>query len=165
MKNVAKIVAIISLLGALISILLVLKTDIRFSLLFKTTLLFISGFICSCSFFKSHSNKLFLALAIISFSSLLLILIKDDLFELLWNYVLIIHILLIGYILVKSIREELKSILQLVLLTVLIFSILLFVIIILFKLNNDLVYTTLFISLSSTTLLFIVSKLLTLTRR
>lgn len=164
MKNSAKIIAGISLLGILISIVLMLKTDIHFSQLFKAVLVLLSIFICAYSIYKSKYNLVLLILSIISFSSLLLILIKDNLFELLWNYVLILHILLIGFSLSKSIRKEPKSKLQYILLTTLIFNILLFSIVILFKLNDDFIYTTLFVSLSSTTLLFIVQKLLTISR-
>lgn len=165
MKNVTKIMAGMSLLGILISIFLMLKTDIHFSQLFKAILILISVFICTYSIYKSKYNLLLLVLSIISFSSLLLILIKDNLFELLWNYVLILHIFLIGFSLSKSIRKESKFKLQYILLTTLIFNILLFSIIILFKLNDDFIYTTLFISLSTTTILFIVQKLLTIARK
>ena len=102
--------------------------------MFKITLLSISGFICSFAIHKAKYSQLFSGLSILSFGALLFILFNPAQFELFWNYVLVLHILLIGFLVDKTIGtiENSKSYIQLIALISMKITLILFAIIVLF---------------------------------
>lgn len=164
MKHWMKTVALVFLLTALVCGTLTITANYSFSLMFKITLLSLSGFICSFAIHKAKYSKLFSGLSILSFGALLFILFNPAQFELFWNYVLVLHILLIGFLVDKTIEaiESSKSFIKLIALISMKITLVLFGIIVLFKLNSNFIFSLLLILLSVSSLLYITALIVNL---
>lgn len=162
MKHWMKTVALVFLLTALVCGTLTITSNYSFSLMFKITLLSISGFICSFAIHKAKYSQLFSGLSILSFGALLFILFNPAQFELFWNYVLVLHILLIGFLVDKTIGtiESSKSYIQLIALVSMKITLILFAIIVLFKLNSNFIFSLLLILLSVSSLFYMVTLII-----
>lgn len=159
-----KTVALVFLLTALVCGTLTITANYSFSLMFKITLLSLSGFICSFAIHKAKYSQLFSGLSIFSFVALLFILINPAQFEMFWNYVLLLHILLIGFLVDKTIGsiEHSKSFIKLIALISMKITLVLFGIIVLFKLNSNFIFSLLLILLSVSSLLYITALIVNL---
>ncbi|TXH53975.1 MAG: hypothetical protein E6Q89_08740 [Bacteroidia bacterium] len=164
MKHWMKTVALVFLLTALVCGTLTITSNYSFSLMFKITLLSISGFICSFAIHKAKYSQLFSGLSILSFGALLFILFNPAQFELFWNYVLVLHILLIGFLVDKTIGTigSSKFYIQLIALISMKITLVLFAIIVLFKLNSNFIFNLLLILLCVSSLFYITALIVNL---
>ncbi len=159
MKKIIPITTGISLLGFLVSLILLFQSDFGLSMPFKVTCIFLSATIATFSFWKSNNSLAIGLVALITFFTTILILFNTKLYLNYWNYVLSLHVILIGAALYYMSHFPIKNYFFKTTQIVIIIITLLFFVTLVLKLENSILFTCLLVLLLVTSLLFIISQL------
>lgn len=162
MKKIISALSFIGLSGAILCSTLLVQSDWGFSLLFKLLFIFISLFIVSVAVRASNFGKVTSVIGLVCFGGTIVIFSATDLYLTLWNFILAGHVLLIGYVFYKGVGVAPSSALKSITSISIVITIPIFVIVILLKSQNELIFTCLFFLLVLTSTLLVVSKITSL---
>jgi hypothetical protein len=165
MKRLIPILSATCVLGALICSVFLMQTNWSFSLLFKSILLFLSAAIGLIAYWKSQFKPVLLIAGIICFGGLCYTISNSLNYQMMWNYILAGHVLLIGYTLFQEARTAPSNFLKNSAQVSVLVAMVSFATAVLFKIQQEWVYSTLMVLLFVMSILLLVNKLMLLFRK
>ncbi len=159
MKRIIPILTGLSLAGLITSIVLFFQSGYGLSASFKAMCLFFSAAIALFAVWKSDGNKIVALFSATGFVLAVVVLFNSSMLLLLWNTAIGLHILLIGYTLLRLSRFPSRPILYKVTRAVILVTTLLFAAMVVFRIESNLFFLLLLILLAATSILFVIGQL------